>query len=178
MTGADAQARLAAVLPFTLRVPVDRVPNDDGVALNVGTQHIDVRVIADPTMEGRGETRHGFDGPVIALREWNEQVFLHELLHVVTGYAQPLLSATHPPHGHDVISRIEVALWETGWRMDTHAAALAPVVAEARAEERERIAQAIEALPVMWAHHGLGAIETVVRVDAARIARADREQQP
>lgn len=103
-------------LPFTLRVPTNRADNPDGETLNVGTQHVDVAVIHDPELTVRGECRQGYGGPVIALREWDEQVFLHELLHVATGYAQPLITTTHPPHGHEVIARIEVALWETGWR--------------------------------------------------------------
>ena len=104
-------------LPFVLRVPTDRADNPGGEALNVGARYVDVQVILDPDMALRGECRHGYGGPVIALREWNEQVFLHELLHVATGYAQPLIAITHPPHGHEVINRIEVALWETGWRL-------------------------------------------------------------
>lgn len=108
---------MTPILPFVLRVPTDRADNPGGEHLNVGTNHVDVQVILDPDMTLRGECRQGYGGPVIALREWNEQVFLHELLHVATGYAQPLIATTHPPHGHEVISRIEVALWETGWRL-------------------------------------------------------------
>ena len=106
----------APTLPFTMRVPTNRADNTDGEVLNIGTNHVDVQVVLDPTMDLRGEHRPGYGGSVIALREWDEQVFLHELLHVATGWVQPQLAATHPPHGHDVISRIEVALWETGWR--------------------------------------------------------------
>ena len=102
-------------LPFTLRMPTNR-EDTEGRDLNVGTNYVDVQVVLDMAMELRGECRNGYGGPVIALREWNEQVFLHELLHAATGYSQPLIATTHPPHGHEVISRIEVALWETGWR--------------------------------------------------------------
>lgn len=108
---------MCAVPPFTFRMPTDRRDNADGANLNVGTGHVDVQVIIDPMMTLRGECRNGYGGPVIALREWDEQVFLHELLHAAVEYAQPPLATTYPPHGHDVISRIEVALWETGWRM-------------------------------------------------------------
>lgn len=104
-------------LPFTFRMPTNREDNPDGADLNIGKSHVDVQVILDPDMDGRGECRNGYGGPVIALREWNEQVFLHELLHAITGYSQPLLVTTHPPYGHEVIARVEVALWETGWRM-------------------------------------------------------------
>lgn len=110
-----------ADLPFALRVPTDRVLPNDGSVLNVGRDHNAVSVLLDPEMSLRGETRYDYDYnggllPTIALREWNEQVFLHELLHVATAQCQPLLTTTYPPHGHDVISRIEVVLWETGWR--------------------------------------------------------------
>jgi hypothetical protein len=116
---AAEQARaevVAPTLPFTLRMPTNREDNAEGRDLNRGTHYVDVQVILDPAMEPRGECRNGYGGPVIALREWDEQVFLHEVLHAATGYSQPLIVTTHPPHGHEVISRVEVALWETGWR--------------------------------------------------------------
>lgn len=103
-------------LPFVLRVPGNRV-SGNAVDLNVGTEHRAVPVELDPGLDPLGECRwdvptYTGNGPRIVLREWNEQVFLHELLHVVL---DPVL----PPsldHGHDVISRVEVALWETRWR--------------------------------------------------------------
>ena len=117
--GAFTETDTVPTLPFTLRVPTNRADNPAGEALNVGTNHVDVQLVLDTDMDMRGECRQGYGGPVIALREWNEQVFLHELLHVATGYSQPLIVTTHPPHGHEVISRIEVALWETGWRLSS-----------------------------------------------------------
>ena len=104
-------------LPMTIRIPTDRERRDGPITTpNTGVCYVDVQVILDPDMDVLGECRNGYGGPVIALREWNEQVFLHELLHAATAYTQPLLTTTYPPHGHEVISRIEVALWETGWR--------------------------------------------------------------
>ncbi len=103
-------------LPFALRVPTDRLFNDTG-NMNEGVNYVKVQVVEDPELEHRGLTTHDHGGSVITLREWDEQVFLHELLHVATAYCQPSLFDTHPPHGHDVLARIEVALWETGWRM-------------------------------------------------------------
>lgn len=135
-------AAAVEALPFTLRMPTDRAANNaDGAELNVGINHIDVQVVLDPTMALRGECRNGYGGPVIALREWDEQVFLHELLHAATGYAQPLLAATYPPEGHEVIARIEVALWETGWRMTTDAGLRGRV--EALAEQLDNEADGI-----------------------------------
>lgn len=127
---ADAEARAEAVeatvptLPFTVRVPLDRNRDNDGQRPNVGERHVEVRVILDPEMEKLGECRwdvptYTGNAPTIALREWNEQVFLHELLHVATGHSawwSDPQRQINDPEGHDVISRIEVALWETGWR--------------------------------------------------------------
>ena len=55
----------------------------------------------------------------------------------------------------------------------------AGVVAEARAEERERIAQAIEARGKVCSDaHGIQCVGGIAYRDAADLARADREQQP
>lgn len=103
-----------------LRVPTNRADNPDGRRLNVGTAHHEVAVVIDPTLETLGlhEPRYGCD--IIRLREWNEQVLLHELLHVAVSrsawWLDPERQASDP-NGHDLISRIEVALWETGWRI-------------------------------------------------------------
>ena len=105
--------------PLVLRVPLNRELNPDGERLNVGTDHVDVPVVVEPTLGKRGEIRYDYDyngyaGRRILLREWNEQVLLHEILHVVLDPVLPVSAAD--PHNHNVISRIEVALWETGWR--------------------------------------------------------------
>lgn len=102
--------------PASLRVPLDRAPNPNGDRLNQGTNHIDVPIIIVPDLPVFGEAGYGYDcSRVIRLREWNEQVLLHEILHVVL---DPVLVRGDPqdPQGHNVISRVEVALWETGWR--------------------------------------------------------------
>jgi hypothetical protein len=104
----------------TLRLPMDYEVGRDG--RNRGRAHLDVHVVLDASMERRGEVRglgqpysatNGFSDPVfIALSEWDEQVLLHEVLHVLG-----LPGATeHDPYNHRTINRIEVALWETGWR--------------------------------------------------------------
>lgn len=97
---------------MTLRVPTGIVSNKDG--LNEATRYVEVPVIIDPTMTRRGEVRRGFSGQVIALREWDEQVLLHEALHVALGWVQPPLS---PEQEHPVVCQVEVALWEMGWRL-------------------------------------------------------------
>lgn len=103
---------------IVLRVPLDRaLDNREGHRLNVGVDHIDVPVVIDPTLDKCGETQNTYAGRRIALREWSEQVLLHELLHVALTRISPLNTITDDPHDHNVISRIEVALWETGWRL-------------------------------------------------------------
>jgi hypothetical protein len=103
---------------IVLRVPLDRATgNRDGGGLNVGADHIDVPVVIDPALAKRGETQHTYDGKRIVLREWNEQVLLHELLHVALTRVSPLNTVTEDPDDHNVIARLEVALWETGWRL-------------------------------------------------------------
>lgn len=103
---------------LVLRVPLDRaLGNGDGAALNVGVDHISVPVVIDPDLPRRGETKNTYDGLRIVLREWNEQVLLHELLHVALTRVSPLNTVVDDPFDHNVISRVEVALWETGWRL-------------------------------------------------------------
>lgn len=96
-----------------LRVPLD-YETDPETGLNRGSAYAEVPVEYDPSLPRRGERRVNAFGPCpIVLREPNEQVLLHEILHVVTGgYGTP-----EDPHGHRLVNRVEVALWETGWRM-------------------------------------------------------------
>ena len=100
-----------------LRVPLNRRLERADDTLNVGTEHIEVPVVIQPDLSRHGEYGYAYDySRVIRLREWNEQVLLHEILHVVIdplGLADPI----HDPEGHNVVARVEVALWETGWRL-------------------------------------------------------------
>ena len=118
----DATAPTPDEPPVSLRVPLNREPNPDGDGLNVGVEHVEVHVRIDPDCEtlGKATWEYAYDHrlfPVITLREPNEQVLLHELLHIaLVQVPADRLTALNDPHGHDIISRIEVALWETGWR--------------------------------------------------------------
>lgn len=104
--------------PTVLRVPTDRVLPCNG--LNIGTQHVEVEIRIDPTLDSLGEHQSAYGRDIIRLREWNEQVLLHELLHVAVSrspwWHDPQRKVSDP-NGHDLIARIEVALWETGWRI-------------------------------------------------------------
>ncbi len=90
---------------------------------------------AEPPAEGTVVVIHGQDWPIryssslkflgvvggfdfngrpvneIRLREWNERVFLHEVLHVILDHSN--LDLTDPEHW---VQALEDALWEMGWR--------------------------------------------------------------
>lgn len=101
-----------------IRVPLDRYPNPGGQSLNRGMNHQDIPIVIDPDLPLRGERQNTYDGSSrIVLREWDEQVLLHELLHVALLHVHSRVATEDDPHGHDIVSRIEVALWETGWRL-------------------------------------------------------------
>lgn len=103
----------------TLRVPLGRVSNPNGDRLNQGCEYVDVPVVIDSTLDVLGMTKRvpnnsSIDFTII-LREWNEQVLLHELLHIMLDHRVP--ASVGDPYRHDVISAVEVGLWETGWRL-------------------------------------------------------------
>jgi hypothetical protein len=115
-----------------LAIPSGYIKDAD-TGLNVGTDPIQVLVRYDPGLPTLGQTSSAPFGPstVITLREWSEQVFLHELLHVATRpyYEGGYYQAADDPDGHQLVNRIEVALWEAGFRRSGRA-----VEREARAE--------------------------------------------
>lgn len=103
-----------AVPPTNINIPMDVHHSPDGLGHTTGRAFVDIAVEYDPSLEKRGEYRAPpYGACAIVLREWDEQVFLHELLHVILGCPDP---TDEDPYGHRTISRIEVALWETGWR--------------------------------------------------------------
>ena len=114
----EKDAEIIESTGIVFRVPLDRArDNRDGERPNVGIDHIEVPVVIDPGLSRRGEVQNTYDGGRrIVLREWDEQVLLHELLHVALTRVSPLNTITEDPFDHNVIARIEVALWETGWR--------------------------------------------------------------
>lgn len=85
----------------------------DGYGFNKPTGLYEVPVVTDPNLPVRGETRTNPYGPpkTIVLREWDERVLLHEVLHV--------LLDGHIPHdgnhGHPIINRLEVGLMAAGY---------------------------------------------------------------
>lgn len=100
--------------PTRVAVPMD-YENDASTGMNRGRSYCEVPIEYDPGLPSAGMRRINPYGPCpIVLREWNEQVFLHELLHVLLDGSVP--TSNLDPHGHRTISRVEVALWESGWR--------------------------------------------------------------
>lgn len=98
---------LSLIVPMNYRWDADE-------EINRGSAYIEVPVKYEPDLAVRGERRiNPYGDCPIVLREPNEQVLLHEILHVVIeGYG-----SLDDPHAHRLINRIEVALWETGWRI-------------------------------------------------------------
>ena len=97
-----------------VRIPLD-YESDPSTGLNRGRAHVDVPVKYEPDLPTLGERRINAFGPCpIVLREPNEQVLLHEILHVILdGHVS---TDDSDPHGHRAVSRVEVALWEAGYR--------------------------------------------------------------
>lgn len=85
-----------------------------------------VTVCYDPNLSRRGETRDwATETPTIVLREWDEQVFLHELLHVAlerrlieyhAAADWESLDGTLTAPREGIVAGVEFALWESGWR--------------------------------------------------------------
>lgn len=87
---------------------------------NVPTDEYTLPVRYDPAMPTRGELhqQHDFNGVwwprTILLREWDERVLLHEVLHVLLNGRVTLTE--DDPDGHGVIAHVETALILAGWR--------------------------------------------------------------
>ena len=108
---APTPAEGEAIAPTSIRLPFD-YERDEETGLNRGRAHYDVPIVYDPDLPTLGERRiHPYGDCPIVLREWNPQVLLHEMLHVLLDGYVPTSEAD--PFGHRAISRVEVALWET-----------------------------------------------------------------
>ena len=97
----------------TLRLPFDYVRDLPPNTLNQPARIYDVPVVIDPDLDTLGRFENQYGGVVILLREPNDQVLLHEILHLACG---GIGITDEDPHGHRLINKIEVALWATGWR--------------------------------------------------------------
>ena len=97
----------------TLRLPFDYVRDLPPDTLNQPAQFYEVPVYVDPDLETLGKFENQYASVAIFLRERNDQVLLHEILHLASA---GMGRTEEDPHGHRLINRIEVALWATGWR--------------------------------------------------------------
>lgn len=98
---------------LTLQVPLWIETHDyQPGAMRSPKRHITVPVVLWPDLDVKGTVvrEHGYatTETFIVLQEWDEQVLLHELLHVVLGHI--LLTGDDPEGRHDVIGAVEVAL--------------------------------------------------------------------
>ncbi|MBO9523141.1 MAG: hypothetical protein J7518_16535 [Nocardioidaceae bacterium] len=102
---------------------------EDGAEVQIGEETWEVRYEPELTVLGVAGD-FGYDHqPIqrIRLREWNERVFLHEVLHVVlnrrlaeyhagddwdSDAADPALA----PPKEKIVQAVEDALWDMGWR--------------------------------------------------------------
>jgi hypothetical protein len=80
----------------------------------IEVEGIDCWVRHDPTLKTRGIVRNAPGCREIALREYDERVLLHEVLH-------RLIQTQHPDWAGSAIEErlvhgIELGLWEMGWR--------------------------------------------------------------
>jgi hypothetical protein len=97
----------------TLHIPFDYVRDLPPNTLNRPDRWYDVPVIVKPDLETLGRFETQYAGVAIYLREPNDQVLLHEILHLICGAAGVTEAS---PHGHTLVNRLEVALWALGWR--------------------------------------------------------------
>lgn len=133
-----------------IRVPLDYERHGKPEELNRGADYRDVEVRIDPDIGARAEYRSVYGETAVVLREWNEQVLLHELIHVALSR---VARADDDPLHHNIVSRIEVALWETGWRFRPDAEARAER-AEAALAERDAAMERVARLVDHWDARG------------------------
>jgi hypothetical protein len=119
---APSETSVSAVPDGTILTVPTGYETDPATGLNTGTDLVPVLIRYDPALPTLGQTIFGAThGParVITMREWNEQVFLHELLHVAVGpyFEGGYHNTLGDPHGHRLVNRVEVLLWDIGWRL-------------------------------------------------------------
>jgi hypothetical protein len=99
-------------------IRLGRDPRPDSDGFNQAQRIQVVPVVIDPTLEPRGEARTNPYGPpqTIVLREWNEQVLLHEVLHLIVG---AVIGGNPDDHHHPLVTALEVGLTTAGWSLQS-----------------------------------------------------------
>jgi len=83
------------------------------------------KVKIDPTLKPRGECQHTrpgiYEPATIVLRQWDEEVFLHEILHALLREANMVMTHTDVPRvsadEEELVSQVSHGLYEMGWRL-------------------------------------------------------------
>jgi hypothetical protein len=92
----------------------------------VSGEAYDCPVLIDTDCAYRGLVTWDFDyngnaiAPVIRLREYNERVLLHELLHVLVGLDPSRVAPPSHPSHEALVRHITRGLWDAGWRLEPH----------------------------------------------------------
>lgn len=93
-------------------------PVDDGQSPHVAAGVAAVPIVIDPNLSTLGEAGwdngYSISGRVIRLRQWDEQVLLHEVLHCLL---DELIPYEVDGLSHKVINAVEVGLTTAGWRL-------------------------------------------------------------
>ena len=91
-------------------------PPAHGDYITVGSWKI--HILYDPDLPTLGLTDTEYAGGVIRLREWNERVFLHEILHVLLNRWLSKIEGEFDgkPAWEKAVQQVEDALWDMGWR--------------------------------------------------------------
>lgn len=97
-----------------------KVPGDANT-LNQAEGTVAIPVAIAPDLPTLGESSYQYDySQVIRLRQWDEQVLLHEVLHILVGRVLPSdTDGTRLGLGqyhHELINELEVGLTTAGWR--------------------------------------------------------------
>ena len=91
--------------------------------LPVRSRSVRYPVVIDPTLSRRGEVDG--EGKRIVLREWDEEVLLHECLHALLteggfithgGYAEAITRIVHTDE-EAMVQHVSHGLYEMGWRL-------------------------------------------------------------
>lgn len=101
--------------PRSVRLTRGHTKDEHGICQPVATYHVPITYNPDLATKGLVTS---FADPAIVLREWDEQVLLHEVLHLLLAPFLPwtdFRGAENPRH-HEAVREVEVALTAAGWR--------------------------------------------------------------
>ena len=99
-------------VPTSVSLSLQAQPGPDGLNRPVEPREWPIQI--DPNLGPRGEYQNVYGSSAIVLREWNEQVLLHEVLHVLL---DPLTRRQEGDgYNHRVVAPVEASLFHAGWR--------------------------------------------------------------